>query len=356
LIELLVVIAIIAVLIALLLPAVQMAREAARRTECRNHLKQLGLALHNYHSSHLCFPPGRMHPMSAPGDWDGRASVLTHLAPYLEEGALFNTANFLIPNNLAANTTGFATQLQVFLCPSDIGGVGGWVKALLPTFPDWADTNYRINYGGTSSCQSRLTANGNVLAPINATCASEMNGAFYDAGVLAVRDFTDGTATTAMMSERNRGDNQDAVGLTGRFNPQTDMIYNAGGIATTATTLAHYTLCRSLQVPQGGGFSGLGRDTWYESTYQGTLYNHVFTPNAKNADCCHACRNSLSGARAGRDNTERVILTARSFHPGSVNVLMTDGTVRSVADSVDETVWWAIGTRNFQETISNKDF
>ncbi len=361
LIELLVVIAIIAVLIALLLPAVQMAREAARRTQCRNNLKQIGLALHNYHDTHNVFPPGRMHPSSAPGDWDGRASVFTHIIPFLEEASLFNTANFQIPNNLLVNTTGFRSRLEVLICPSDTQNAptNGWAlvvqqSAGINPFYDWGDCNYRINYGGTSSCQSRLLGNGNVGIPpstnLNGACGSEMNGAFSDNGSLSTRDFADGTAFTAMSSERNVGDEDAIFPNAGKFNIQTDMLLLGG--STTMTTQAHFAICSVLRPPAVGGFSNLGRDTWYESTYMGTHYNHVYTPNSTFPDCCAACRISLN-FRAGRDNTERVILTPRSYHPGSVNVLMGDGVVRSVSDSVDMEVWRAIGTRNGGETISN---
>lgn len=356
LIELLVVIAIIAVLIALLLPAVQQAREAARRTQCRNNLKQLGLALHNYLSSHLVFPPGRMHPQSAPGLWDGRASFLTHIAPFLEEGAVYNTANFSIPSQLDANVTGFQAQLEVFLCPSDPWGKGGWVNAVA-ALPDWADNNYRINYGGTSSCQSQVNSNASgALTPILPNCATEMNGSFVDSGCLSIRDFLDGTANTAMLSERNKGDMDGPVIGTGRFRVETDMHYVASGLAATDSTAVHYNVCFNLVAPALGGFSNLGRDVWYEATYMGTFYNHVFPPNSAKADCCHNCRNSVAGARAGRDNTERVIVAARSYHPGTVTVGMADGSVRSVSDSVSLDVWRAVGTRNQSEQISNKDF
>src|SRR4029077_10939571 len=119
--EPLVVIAIIAVLIALLLPAVQMAREAARRTQCRNNLKQIGLALHNYLSTHSVFPIGRYHPESAPGQWSGRLSPICGLGPYLEENALFNASNFMVANDLNQNLTALRSQLEVLLCPSAAG-------------------------------------------------------------------------------------------------------------------------------------------------------------------------------------------------------------------------------------------
>ncbi len=364
LIELLVVIAIIAVLIALLLPAVQMAREAARRTQCRNNLKQIGLALHNYLDTFSCFPPGRMHPVSAPGLWDGRASVFTFIAPYLEEANLFNAGNFLVPGDLFQNGTLFRSRLEVLICPSDARNLisNGWAVTLqvangLSPALDWGENNYRINYAGTSTCQTRVNANGNntsFQASPNAVCELEMNGAFSDTGVLSSRDFLDGMANTAMASERCVGDEDGLFNGQGNFNMQTDMLV-AGG-SSTITSLAQFQTCSTAVPPKIGGFSNLGRDTFYESTYMGTHYNHLYTPNMRAPDCCLACRTSFSGLRAGRDNTERVIMTARSYHPGGVCVLMTDGAVRSVSDNVDMTVWRAVGTRNRQEPVSNTEF
>jgi prepilin-type N-terminal cleavage/methylation domain-containing protein len=360
LIELLVVIAIIAVLIALLLPAVQMAREAARRTQCRNNLKQIGLAMHNYHDSFGAFPPGRMHPESL-GTFSGRVGPFGHLIPYLDDANIFNSANFVMGNVFPVNTTAFRQQLETFLCPSDAALPGGFVAALVPAFGDWGDLNYRVNYGGNSSCQTRLTANGTVTGPINAVCDQEMNGAFSDNGALGARDFVDGMAHTAVASERCRGDINGLTNNSGVLNRRTDMLVNVGGGSATMTTAAHLAICvaNSSTTPPGGGnrgFSNMGRDLWPEASYQHTFYNHILTPNSTTVDCGNNCNFQDSNTRACTNNVSRAIVAPRSYHPASVNVLMADGTVRSVSDAVNETIWRAIGSRNGQEQVGNADF
>src|SRR5262245_52622146 len=170
LIELLVVIAIIGVLMALMLPAVQMAREAARRTQCRNNLNQMGLALHNYMTSALVFPPGRMDPdfvrngvlqtsytnynaadtaAAGPGTWLGHFSVHCHILPYMEQSQAYNAMNFKIKNNArilssgainSPNYTSYALAQGAFLCPSDANIDPGGVS----------ENNYRYNFGGST--------------------------------------------------------------------------------------------------------------------------------------------------------------------------------------------------------------
>lgn len=364
LIELLVVIAIIGVLIALLLPAIQTAREASRRIQCANNLHQFGIALHAYHETFSCFPPGRMHPQNGPGPfWDGRAGIHVFLVPFLDQENLYAGANFSVTNDLLVNSSSFAVQAAVFLCPSDarIGG-GGWATTLMAAAGvrpiEWADNNYRANVGGSSSCQTRVAAGGAASFGTNpiSVCSSEMNGAFSDHQPLNMKHYQDGTSTTAVFSERTLGD-QSLVTMGGQFNPMTDLLVLGGNVAAVvqAPTSSHYAQCTAaVALPNDPrGFSNMGRDTWYENTYMGTHYNHVYPPNATNPDCCPACNVQFGGLRAARDNWVRVIVAPRSYHPGSVNVLMGDGQVRNISDSIDLAVWRAIGTRNGGESISS---
>src|SRR4051812_37432063 len=148
LIEALVVIAIIGVLLALLLPAVQMAREAARRAQCRNNLKQIGLALQNYHEVARCFPPGRLCNFNVPGE--GRCySAYAHLLPYLDQGHVYDQVNFLLSPEQGAsspgvpeNTTVLNLSVAVLLCPSDWAGIKLQGDAGVHSYPLCTGTTY----------------------------------------------------------------------------------------------------------------------------------------------------------------------------------------------------------------------
>ena len=197
LIELLVVIAIIAVLIALLLPAVQSAREAARRAQCVNNLKQIGLALHNYHDVHNTLPLGRMLlPPFVPQSQNAYSSHAM-LLPHFEQTSLFATFNFNLSFVDVANSSMLATVVSSFLCPSDS-------TDRVPA--GWAGTNYAVSEGaylpwrwGTSD---PTAANANFPAP---------NGAFFANYSFRMASFTDGLSNTAVAAEKLLGDFSNAV-------------------------------------------------------------------------------------------------------------------------------------------------
>ena len=182
LIELLVVIAIIAVLIALLLPAVQQAREAARRTQCRNNMHQMGLALHNYHDTHQCFPPGRTY-CSATGDQ--RHSWMTLILPFVDELALYNAYNFNVWNEDPANSTVTQSRLDQYLCPSD-----GTINYAFSGVHRFICSNYRGNMGAAENdtyCQSLPLAS--------------LGGVMWCNSRVRMRDVRDGTSNTLAVGE-----------------------------------------------------------------------------------------------------------------------------------------------------------
>ncbi|MES2791317.1 MAG: DUF1559 domain-containing protein [Planctomycetota bacterium] len=196
LIELLVVIAIIAVLIALLLPAVQQAREAARRSQCKNNLKQVGLALHNYHDNSNGFPQGwiGVNAMGQPDVIGGNGwGWASRILPQMDQGPLFNTLNFSIPMTHANHAAARVTPLAVLRCPSDIGDLvwtmtdtGGTAIAQL------ASANYVGSFGisDIDDCDGQA-------APFR--CAGE--GLLFHNSFVRMADITDGTSNTFMVGE-----------------------------------------------------------------------------------------------------------------------------------------------------------
>lgn len=349
LVELLVVIAIIGILVGLLLPAVQSAREAARRMQCTNSLKQIGLGLHNYHSAFNKFPPGRMSPYfgnfagstNSPC-WTGAIAVHTHIMPHMEMSAAFSQFDFansrwreppLGPPNCPQNRLVVNYRFPIFICPSEGRDPGAGIPA----------NSYRYNFGVTY-CVSTAWFDSNAnQEPWTTNCGREVNGAaagFFGEGPRSVRDVTDGLSNTAAFSERVLGDNDSSVIRAGDFRrtvPQDPT-------QTTATILAS---CTST-VPTGNHTSdmGIGPGSWTYGHQYRTIYNHLFTPNAKIFDCS-------TSVSAVDGNNEGAIITARSYHTGLVNMLLGDGAVRSVSDGIDLTIWRSLGTRGGGEVVND---
>lgn len=294
LVELLVVIAIIGILVALLLPAVQAAREAARRMKCSNHLKQIGLAMHIYQSTHRVFPPARL-------DWPYVYSPQAQLLPFIEQENLqdlidFNVKFFGANSPTWGNASAARTQVSVFLCPSDSGRVAGG---------EFGATNYVANVG------SGLRDNGSLLRD------STADGVFFEESSLSFRDILDGTTNTVAFSESLLGN-----GITSPpGDPRHQITLLSGGTpATPGACSATTTLW---------GQRGI---RWIQGSYGYTLYNHFYTPNSPNLDCGNSTR--THGLQA-----------ARSHHPGGVNALLCDGSVRIVSETVAMPVWRQAATR-----------
>ncbi|HET6425215.1 MAG TPA: DUF1559 domain-containing protein [Planctomycetaceae bacterium] len=300
LIELLVVIAIIAILIALLLPAVQQAREAARRTQCRNHLKQLGLALHNYHDNFLCFPFGQ----------DGAKSYLaiSQLLPYFDQAPLYNTINFNLPYNDATNTAARNTELPGLRCPSDFGN---------PLSASGVATNYLMNKG-----------TGVIWADPSGPNASfpPQNGVMFYQSCVRMRDITDGTSNTAAASERVLAD-----GNNGTISPLADVFFSP--LAPTTADEA-VTMCNAVDINNlANQFPLFMGAPWMHGQH---TYLHVNTPNQRSC---------------GFFTVLRANMPANSRHTGGVHALLCDGSVRFVSENIDRPIWRAVGTRAGGETI-----
>lgn len=314
LIELLVVIAIIAILIALLLPAVQQAREAARRTQCRNNLKQIGLALHNYESTHNVFPMGDCTVASIP-----MATVHAYLLPYLDGGnayALFNF-NYQVNGN-AANAAARVQHIPSYHCPSDPGATLNLVANAITA----SSANYMQCLGSQA-----------LMVPVAAT--KPYAGVFFRNSSTRIGAIKDGTSNTALFAEIRKGPNNTtsfldpAVGDPIYYNVATNV---AAGFTTTADQLdQNPALC---DVP-GNAWAYRGLQ-YYRALMVATYYTHTLTPNARRRDCM---------------STEQGHAAARSYHTGGASVVLADGSVRFVSDNVDLNSWKAVGTISNSEVI-----
>ncbi|WP_406697778.1 DUF1559 domain-containing protein [Singulisphaera sp. Ch08] len=289
LIELLVVIAIIAVLIALLLPAVQAAREAARRIQCTNNMKQLGLALHNYHDVHGRFAPGSID-VTNPGGYEYRQPFITSLLPFVEQGNLSNSYNFNLSFQTNPNSTTRSARVNVFNCPSDqqvvfVNSTGGATDV---------KGSYGINWGQNTYADPILAA------PFALNYGASM------------AELTDGTSQTFLMAEL-------------------------------------------IQTPQPAGqpantIDRRGR-VWSEQPSSHQISARL-APNSQAPDygACWVAFKAPCNRNAG--NGPNHYIASRSVHPGGVNVLLGDGSIRFIKDSISLPTWRALSSRAGGEVIS----
>ena len=335
LIELLVVIAIIGVLIGLLLPAVQAAREAARRAQCVNNLKQIGLALHNYHDVTGSVPWGFGWPSGAPiqDSWSMQSSALVFLLPYVEQGTLYNALNFSIrgdnfqPGGLTNSTITRAT-INVFMCPSDLNRLTG---------AD-AGNNYVICAGAT---QNDL----NYGFPPNYSA-----DAYIGIGVPVIRangkipgfrDITDGLSQTIAFSEVVKG-----IGGANAYDPlsPSSTVYSVSS-TQTGFPQGDYNLCKTaITGPSGtvfGGPQAMGC-YWFSGWNNNARLCFVMPPNSVNC--------AMTGSGDGMAGSPT------SHHSGGVNTLMCDGSVRFLKNSVAPNIMWALASMHNGEVVSQSDY
>ena len=322
LIELLVVIAIIAVLIALLLPAVQQAREAARRTQCKNNLKQIGLALHNYHDVANKFCALRCGPNDGAGRGGDQCGFVA-LMPYLDAQAAYN----MIPQNNTVNVCWdgsfkpWNTQIQALLCPSSQPTtLQGSVAA----------KNYHFSVGTT----------------INDNYAGVTNGLFQfsQQGYKGMRDIPDGSSNTVAVAEMG-------AGVQGSMSIIGNSAYGIGGIDTNPL------ICKATMGPNQKYVAGTNVSSWGQGSLWPFGHAHwsaVTTVLPPNSPSCEPFGDNPSNAWG--------IYTANSYHVGGAQVLMADGSVRFVSNNIDcgnngvggsFGVWGALGTVNGSEVVGD---
>ena len=334
LIELLVVIAIIAILIGLLLPAVQKVREAAARAKCQNNLKQLGLGAMNYESGYQALPPGAgplpdqtLYPLS-----NQRPSVQAMILPYLEQANKYNLFDFTRDVNAAAENAAARNQdVPVYLCPSDPS------TAFQPATGTIGRSNYFGSLGGNAYCRTQDGTGGPFFIETKAVLLA--NGGRF--GAVRLGGLSDGLSNTALFGEVKRGNN-----TAPSYDPQDPRLITAwntdGQRVVNGVDLMPECNATSGSVLRYAGLQ------YYRNLISTSLYSHTVPPNFKGGDCLdnRTRANEISTLWAGHT-------AARSYHTGGVNVVLGDGSVRFVRDSIDPTLWFAVGTKGNGETLSD---
>ena len=334
LIELLVVIAIIAVLIALLLPAVQAAREAARRMQCLNNLKQLGLAVHNYESTHAVLPPQQvLGYSSATVTSQSQWGATSRLAPYLELGPLYNAINYSLQTSAPDNATVVSSSIKTLICPSEIKSA-----PLTSTDSSGVTSTYAVsNYGWCVGTWYTFGGRGAPPGP----------GAFGTNLSRTYAAITDGLSQTVFASEVKA------------YQP---VYHNCPGSipAALAFPSAFPDPGAVLSVVAAAGSQCSTPDSGHTKWCHGDSFNDAFTtalpPNSSSRSSKTGQDSDLVSVDEDDGGPTYSSVTSRSYHPGGVNSLFGDGSVRFVKNSIQWSTWRALGTVGGGEVVSAESY
>ena len=329
LVELLVVIAIIGILVALLLPAIQAAREAARRTQCYNNLKQFALAAQNYHDTNKKLPRFSYRPQNGAtppgyyGHWEG-FSVHTMLLPYMEQQTVYDRINITVPWHWGQNDEPKTTKLDTFLCPSDDPPVDSGTDI----WSGGPGCNYGVSIGPTMHWTS-----------------DTVPGAIQPNRETSLADITDGTSNTILASELLRGDRNGGQYTPGE--PVRNQLYSGATPWTWPNASVSEAAINAWGVNcENGKGDHLSSNGWHwlGANMTQNIFNTIAPPNYKFPTCIATSPPGLASDRDG-------LYPARSRHPGGVNTAMSDGSVQFIADSVNWTLYQALGTRAGEEAV-----
>jgi prepilin-type processing-associated H-X9-DG protein len=325
----LVVLIVFLVLIALLIPAVQSARESARKLSCMNNIKQLGLGINAYQNTFGSYPPINL-PTKKYSEKHSYSvhyySALVRILPQIDESNIYNSTNFsLVPSSplsLRQNETVLIVSRSIFLCPTEARS----------SPPGYGRSSYRFNTGPSPW-----------FSP-SALDRSSFMGSFTTHVSYTPKNFSDGLSQTIALSERTQGDwikgNRSFAGdylLTFVSAPFQDPSYPQSS-------------CRS--VSQIAPLESRSGESWFFSGFHFTNYNHYNTPNFPDMDCSFDPSIEGLDSRVMHDG----IFTARSSHGKGVNVGFMDGSVKFIGDSISREVWQAISTRNGREVIADFEY
>jgi prepilin-type N-terminal cleavage/methylation domain-containing protein/prepilin-type processing-associated H-X9-DG protein len=332
LIELLVVIAIIAILIGLLLPAVQKVREAAARTKCQNNMKQIGLALHNCLGTHGSLPPNGIFTYTGSAvvqtsPW----SAISRLLPYIEQESLFGRIDFSQPYGSQPAVT--SKRVGTYICPSELRDFGSGMD------PTYGNKNWTLNYAVNLGTWAVLTD--------KAGSMTGGDGAFSPNRGFTAQDFPDGMSNTLGMAEvksyttRTVGGSNSATFSTPL--PPPDGAATTPPFGVSGLSLGAFDPTKQAHVE------------WVDGKVHETGFTTAFPPNTFVAYTSGDTTYDVDFVSATESNPgdTYAAVTARSYHAGLVNVLLMDGSVRPVRAGISLTVWRALGTRAGGEPVGD---